>query len=108
MESVGVALREKSDMLDKGQSLKMQKVNVDTFPWVQQESISVTPLNTNLTAMLTLLKLYTQDLKLMKLSILTSPCVPQLFHLEWPRVLTGVMVNLDHVLLGMHTISNDN
>ena len=95
-------------MLDKGQSLKMHKVNVDTFSWVQQESVLVTLLNTNLTAMLTLLKLYTQDLKLMKLSILTSPCVPQLSQLEWPRVLTGVMVNLDHVLLGMHTISNDN
>lgn len=86
----------------------MQKVNVDTFPWVQQEIILVTSLNINLTAMLTLLKLYTQDLKLTKSSVLTSSCVPQLSHLEWLRVLTGVMVNLDHVLSGMHTISNDN
>ena len=58
--------------------------------------------------MLALLKLYTQDLKLIKSSILTSPCVPQLSHLEWLSILTGVMVNLDHVLSGMHTISNDN
>ena len=107
-ESVGVALRERSDTPDKRQFLKMQKVNVDTFPWVQQEIILVTSLNTNLTAMLTLLKLYIQDLKLTKSSVLTSSCVPQLSHLEWLRVLTGVMVNLDHVLSGMHTISNDN
>ena len=87
----------------------MQKVNIDTVPWVQQESILATPLNTNLTAMLALLKLYTQDLKLIKSSILTSFCVPQLSHkLEWLSILTGVMVNLDHVLSGMHTISNDN
>ena len=86
----------------------MQKANVDTFPWVQQKSILVTPLNTNLTAMLTPLKLYTQDLKLTKSSILTSSCVPQSSHLEWLRILTEVMVNLDHVLSGMYTISNDN
>ena len=44
----------------------------------------------------------------MKLSILTSPCTPQFPHSEWTSVLTGAMVNLDHVLLGMHAISNDN
>ena len=58
--------------------------------------------------MLTLLKLYVQDLKLMKSSILTSPRMPQFPHLEWTSVLTGAIVNLDHVLLGMHAVSNDN
>ena len=58
--------------------------------------------------MLALLKLYTQDLKLTKLSILTSSCVPQLSHLEWMSILAGVMINLDHVLSRMYTISNDN
>ena len=58
--------------------------------------------------MLTLLKLYVQDLKLTKSSILTSPRMPQFPHLEWTSVLTGAIVNLDHVLLGMHAVSNDN
>ena len=58
--------------------------------------------------MLMLLKLYVQDPKVMKSSILTSPHVPQFPHSEWASILTGTMVNLDHVLSGMHTVSNDN
>ena len=95
-------------MPDEGQTSKRQKVDVDTFPWVQRERILATPLNVSLTATLTLLKLYAQDLKLTKSSILTSPCTPQFPHSEWTSVLTGAMVNLDHVLLGMHAVSNDN
>ena len=53
------------------------------------------------------LKLYVQDLKLTKLSILTSPHAPQFPHSEWASVLTGMMVNLNHVLSGMHTVSNN-
>ena len=86
-------------MPDKEQTPKRQKADVDMFLWVQQESISVT---------LTLLKLYAQDLKLTKPSILTSPHTPQFPHSKWVSVLTGVMVNLNHVLSGMHAISNDN
>ena len=44
----------------------------------------------------------------MKSSILTSPHAPQLPHSEWTSILAGTMVNLDHVLLAMHAISNDN
>ena len=95
-------------MPDKGQTSKRQKVDVDTFPWVQRERISAMPLNMSLMATLALLKLYTQDLKLTKSSILTSPCTPQFPHSEWMSFLTGAMVNLNHVLLGMHTVSNDN
>ena len=57
------------------------------------------PLNANLTAMLALPKLHAQDLKLTKVSILTSSCTPQFPHSEWPSVLIGAMVNFDHVLL---------
>ena len=56
------------------------------------------PLNANLTAMLALPKLHAQDLKLTKVSILTSSCAPQFPHSEWPSVLIGAMVNFDHVL----------
>ena len=72
------------------------------------KSILAMPLNMSLTMTLTLLKLYAQDLELAKLSILTSPHVPQFPHSEWVSVLTGAMVNLDHVLSGMHAVSNDN
>ena len=100
--------RDRSVTPDEGQTSKRQKIDVDTFPWVQRERISATPLNASLTATLALLKLYAQDLKLTKSSILTSPRTPQFPHSEWTSVLTGAMVNLDHVLSGMHAISNDN
>ena len=103
-----MAPRDRSITPDKGRTSKRQKVDIDTSPWVQHEWISVTLLNVSHTVTLTLLKLYMQDLKLTKASILTSPHMPQFLHSEWMSVLTGVMVNLDHVLLGMHTISNNN
>ena len=84
-------------MPNEGQTSKRQKVDVNTFPWVQRERILAMPLNASLTAMLTLLKLYAQDLKLTKSSILTSPCTPQFPHSEWTSVLTGAMVNLDQI-----------
>ena len=103
-----VGPRDRSVTSDEGQTTKRQKVDVNTFLWVQRERISAMPLNVSLTAMLTLLKLYAQDFKLTKSSILTSPRMPQFPHLEWMSVLTGVMVNLNHVLSGMHAVSNNN
>ena len=99
--------RDRSDKPDEGWASKRQKVDVNTFPWVQHKRISGTQLNTSLTAMLTLLNLYTQDPKVEKSSILTSPHMPQFPHSEWVSVLTGTMVNLDHDLSGMHAISNN-
>ena len=90
---------------DEGRAPKRQRVGVNEFPWVQHEILSATPLNPSLTTTLTLLKLFMQD---PKVSILTSPQVPQFPHSEWLNILMGMMVNLNHVLLGMHTVSNDN
>ena len=100
--------RDRSNSPDEGQAPKRQKVNIDTFPWVQCEKISGMQLNVSLTATLALLKLYVQDPKVTKSSILTSPCMPQFPHSKWVSILVGMMVNLDHVLLGMHTGSNNN
>ena len=61
----------------------------------------MTPLNPSLTATLALLKLT-------KALVLTSPQEPQFPHSEWLNILMGTMVNLDHVLLGMHAVSNNN
>lgn len=75
---------------------------------VKQEGISATPLNPSLTATLALLKLFAKDPKLTKSSIITSPRAPQFPHSEWVSILTGTMVNLNHVLSGTHDISTDN
>ena len=100
--------RDRSDSPDEGRASKRQKVDVDIFPWVQRERISGTQLNASLTATLALLKLYAQDPKVTKSSILTSPRAPRFPHSEWASILAGTMVNLDHVLSGMHAVSNDN
>ena len=57
---------------DEGRDPKRQRVGVNEFLWVQCEILSVT-LNPSLTTMLALLKLFTQDPKLAKALILTSP-----------------------------------
>ena len=38
-EPARAALRDRSDMPDKGQATKRQKADIDAFPWVQCESI---------------------------------------------------------------------
>ena len=68
----------------------------------------MTPLNPSLVVILALPNTFVKDLKLTKLSIVTSPHTPQFPHSEWTNVLTRTMVNLDHVLSGTHAISNDN
>ena len=94
--------RDRSDLPDEGRASKRQKVDIDTFPWVQCERILGMQLNMSLTAMLA------QDPKVTKSSILTSPRTPQFPYSKWASILTGTMVNLDHVLSGMHAVSNDN
>ena len=107
-ESIRLPPQNRSGTPDEGRTTKRQRVDSDEFPWVQQEGLSATPLNPSLAAMLTLLKLFMQDPKLAKASILTSPRAPQFPHSEWSSILTGSMVNIDHVLLGMHAVSSDN
>jgi hypothetical protein len=57
-------------------------------------------LGESLTRTLELLRLYARDLKLTKSSILTSAGSPQFPHSEWQNVITGAMVDLDHVISG--------
>ena len=46
--SIGASLRNKNGTSDKEHATKRQKVDVSLFPWVKQESISMTPLNASL------------------------------------------------------------
>lgn len=107
-ESIRLPPRNRSGTPDEGRTTKRQRVDSDEYPWVRREGLSATPLNPSLTATLALLKLFAQDPKLAKASILTSPRAPQFPHSEWSNILAGSMVNLDHVLSGMHAVSSDN
>jgi hypothetical protein len=87
---------------------KRQKVDEKEFPWVIRESITSFGLSEDLQKTLELLRTYAKDLKLTKSSILTSPFAPQFPSSEWSNVITGAMVDLDHVISGGFAISNDN
>jgi hypothetical protein len=87
---------------------KRQKLDENELPWVIREKVSGTKLGESLTRTLELLRLYARDLKLTKSSILTSAGAPQFPHSEWQNVITGAMVDLDHVISGSFAVSNDN
>jgi len=57
---------------------------------------------------LDLLRIYAKDLKFTKSSILTSANVPQFSNSEWSNIITGAMVNLDHIISGSFAVSSDN
>jgi hypothetical protein len=65
-------------------------------------------LSDNLKKPLNPLHTYAKDLKFTKSSILTLPHAPQFPNSEWTNVIIGAMVNLDHVILGSFTVSNNN
>ena len=57
---------------------------------------------------LNLLQTYAKNLKFAKSSILTSPFAPQFPNSEWSNIIIRSMVDLDHVISGSFTISNNN
>jgi hypothetical protein len=52
--------------------------------------------------------MYARDLKFTKSSILTAANAPQFPNSEWSNVITGAMVDLDHVISGSFAVSGDN
>jgi hypothetical protein len=87
---------------------KKQKADEGDFPWVARESISGIGLSDDLQRTLELLRVYAKDLKFTKSSILTSSHAPQFPNSEWSNIITGAMVDLDHVISGSFAVSNDN
>jgi hypothetical protein len=92
--SIRIAKRPKSDNSD--------------FPWVVHVQLSDCRLPKSLKTMLTLLQAFSQDLKFTKSPILNSRHALPFPSSEWSNIITRVMVNLNHVILGSFTVSNDN
>ena len=86
---------------------KWQKIDETEFPWSVRESLSGS-LCEDLKKTLDLLRVYAKDLKFTKSSILTSVNVPQFPNSEWSNIITGAMVDLDHVISGSFAVSSDN
>jgi hypothetical protein len=52
--------------------------------------------------------MYVRDLKFTKSSILTAANAPQFPNSEWSNIITGAMVDLNHVISGSFAVSSDN
>jgi hypothetical protein len=90
------------------ESPKRQKQDENDFPWTIREQVSDGKLGDSLERMLKLLKIFARDLKLTKLSLVNSSRVPPFPHSEWSNIISGLMVDLDHVISGSFAITNDN
>jgi hypothetical protein len=94
---------------DGAEPSKRQKNDDKDFPWVVREDLGLNHvLSNDLQKTLELLRTYAKDLKFTKSSILTSPFAPQFPSSEWSNVITGAMVDLDHVLSGGFAVASDN
>ena len=88
-------------------SMKHAKPDDSQYPWVVSDFIQSVTLSPSLTATLDLLKLYTIDPKGMKRSLVNSPSCPEFPDSEWTNILAGRAVNLDAVLSGYYSTSNN-
>jgi len=88
-------------------STKRTKPNDSQYPWIVSDFIRNITLSPSLTATLDLLKLYAIDLKDMKRSLVNSPSCPEFPDSEWTNILAGRAVNLDAVLSGYYSTSNN-
>ena len=86
---------------------KRAKPDETQYPWVVSDFIHGATLSPSLTTTLELLKLYAIDPKGTKRSLVNSPSCPEFPDSEWTNVLLGRAVNLDAVLSGYYSTSNN-
>ncbi|EDR12075.1 uncharacterized protein LACBIDRAFT_324483 [Laccaria bicolor S238N-H82] len=86
---------------------KHAKPDESQYPWIISDFIHSVILSPSLTAMLDLLKLYAVDPKGTKCSLINSPTCPEFPDSEWTNILAGHTVNLDAVLTGYYSTSNN-
>ena len=87
---------------------KRQKQDDAEFPWVVREHLSDVKLDGSLRKTLKLLKVFAQDLKFTKSSVINSSPAPPFSHSEWMNIIAGTMVDLDHVISDSFAVTNDN
>jgi len=84
---------------------KKPKQDDTEFPWSIREQISDSHLGDSLESMLELLRIFAQDLKFTKLSVINSAHAPPFLHLEWLNIIMGSMVNLNHIISGSFAVT---
>ena len=86
---------------------KRARTDESEFPWSVSGLIHSTVLSPSLDRSLKLLQLYAVDPKKAKRSLTNSPTCPEFPDSEWTNILAGRAVNLDHVLSGYYSVSNN-
>jgi len=93
--------------LRKVESIPKRKVNPSTFAWVIRDTIDLHVLSPILKQTQEALENFSHDIKLTKAPLLNLPHLPQFPNSEWSSLLSGRVVDLDHVLAGEYTISHN-
>src|ERR1700678_2150999 len=86
---------------------KKSKVDESAFAWAASETETGIKLSNNLVQTLKLLGVYTMDPKTTIRSLTNSPSCPEFPESEWKNIIGGKAVNLDAVLSGQLSTTND-
>jgi hypothetical protein len=86
---------------------KKPRADESAFAWASTKDKKPTNLSANLVKTLELIGVYTVDPKATKRSLTNSPNCPEFPDSEWKNVVTGKAVNLDAVLSGQLSTTND-
>ena len=86
---------------------KKPKIDESVFAWISGRRDRPTVLSDNLSKTLKLIDAYTIDPKATKRSLVNQPDCPEFPDSEWKNVVSGRAVNLDAVLSGQLSTTND-
>ena len=107
MEHLKSPIEQQIDEEELSRPTKRAKPDDSQYPWVISDFIHLVTLSPSLTATLDLLKLYAVDPKGTKRSLINSPTCPEFPDSEWTNILAGHAVNLNVVLIGYYSTSNN-
>ena len=106
--SPSLALSDEDERHSDGEPVsKKSKVDESVYAWVASRKDKRTTLSDNLSKSLKLIDAYTIDPKATKRSLVNEPDCPEFPDSEWKNVISGRAVNLDAVLSGQLSTSND-
>jgi len=84
-----------------------RRINTGAFPWVIEEDVMPAQLSTELRQTLSILENFSRDIKVSKSSLLNSARCPQFPDSEWTNMLSGRVIDFDHVLSGVYSAAPD-
>jgi hypothetical protein len=92
---------------DEEPTSKRTKVNESAYAWVSGRKNKRITLSASLSKTLKLIDTYTADPKAAKRSLVNEPDCPEFPDSEWKNIISGRAVNLDAVLSGQLSTTND-